>query len=62
MKTIRSFTVEEVRKINQSMIDQKDSDFSRLSPAIQKLINEIVFTSSEINSAYAAAKKELERT
>lgn len=57
------FTADDVRKINQDLIDKKSLDISKLSPFSQKIIRQFQLSplsTSEINSAYSVARKTIE--
>ncbi len=60
MKNFTFFTIDDVRKINQHMIDKKNNDSYGLTPVSKTLIQETKFTTQQINSAFARAKKNLE--
>lgn len=51
----RHFTLEDVRRINQSVIDGKFRDHSGLSPASQRILREATFTAEDFRRASAAA-------
>ena len=60
MKNLNYFTIGDVREVNQSRINKKTVDLTKLTPTSQKFIRETRFTAKEINEAFAAARKSLE--
>lgn len=61
MRDITFFTINDVREINQSRIDNKSSNLAKLTPTSQRFIRETRFTTQDINQAFAAARKSIER-
>lgn len=59
MSRARLFTINDVREINQRMIDKRPIDVSRLSTVSQRVIRDTKFSTAEINAAYANARKSL---
>jgi len=61
MRNINFFTISDVREINQSRIDKKSSNVAKLTPTSQRFIRETRFTTQDINQAFAAARRSIER-
>ncbi|MEI6267763.1 MAG: hypothetical protein WCP01_02705 [Methylococcaceae bacterium] len=61
MSNTNYFTISDVREINQSSTDKKSSNMAKLTPTSQKFIRETRFTALDINQAFAAARRSIER-
>lgn len=61
MSNTNYFTISDVREINQSSTDKKSSNMAKLTPTSQKFIRETTFTALDINQAFAAARRSIER-
>lgn len=53
------FTIEDVRRINQSVITGKFRDRSGLSPVSQRILREAQFSAEDIRRAFAEAAAQL---
>lgn len=56
----KTFTIEQVRKLNSQMQQSRQADLSNLPSAAAKAVRESKFTREDINRAYSQAYKKLQ--